>query len=316
MKKPIKKAKDNVRKSPTSLELYRWYESHPEVADMGGSRRQKELQKYMLYPTESISSKATNVFRLLRFVKSAELKEKLLSSNSNYILCFLQLLRYDDFEQLIRNFYEEQAIKVERWGETSYRIKEKVREYVLGILKIRGDSQISICLTNKAILGAIMEDSSLLSLPKEVFFSRFKLDMHNAQDVILVYKLRSVARFLYEIKDKKLRKRLQLYSLHSLISLSTLSKKHDAETLARGMLSLPVANVNAVTAYVKEIQSKDNAAVSSDSVPIPETVREPVAMVEVKSDPEPVHAPVLEEARPSFVKRMLNTISNIFVGNR
>lgn len=316
MKKPIKKAKDNVRKSPTSLELYRWYESHPEVADMGGSRRQKELQKYMLYPTESISSKATNIFRLLRFVKSAELKEKLLSSNSNYILCFLQLLRYDDFEQLIRNFYEEQAIKVERWGETSYRIKEKVREYVLGILKIRGDSQISICLTNKAILGAIMEDSSLLSLPKEVFFSRFKLDMYNAQDVILVYKLRSIARFLYEIKDKKLRKRLQLYSLHSLMSLSTLSKKHDAETLARGMLSLPVANVNAVTAYVKEIQSKDNAAVSSDSVPIPETVREPVAMVEVKSDPEPVHAPVLEEARPSFVKRMLNTISNIFVGNR
>ena len=24
---------------PTALELYRWYEFHPEVADLGGSRR-------------------------------------------------------------------------------------------------------------------------------------------------------------------------------------------------------------------------------------------------------------------------------------
>lgn len=157
-------------KSPTALELYRWYEPHPEVADMGRGRRQKLLQKYMLYPTESVSNRATNVFRLLRLVKSAELKEKLLSSNFNYILCFLQLLRYDDFEQLIRNFYEEQAIKVEIWGKTSYRIMRKAREYVLGILKIRGDFEINICLTHKAILGAIMEDRSLLSLSKEAFF--------------------------------------------------------------------------------------------------------------------------------------------------
>ena len=316
MKKPIKKAKDNVRKSPTALELYRWYESHPEVADMGRVRRQKLLQKYMLYPTESVSNRATNVFRLLRFVKSAELKEKILSSNFNYILCFLQLLRYDDFEQLIRNFYEEQAIKVEIWGETSYRIKRKAREYVLGILKIRGDSEINICLTHKAILGAIMEDRSLLSLSKEAFFSRFKLDMHNKQDIALVYKLTSAARVLYKIKDLKLRKRLQVYSLHSLMSLSALSKRHDAETLARGMLSLPVANVNAVVAYVKELQSKDNETVSSASVPVPEAVREPATMVEITSDPAPTQAPVLEGKRPSFVRRMLDTISNIFVGER
>ena len=100
------------------------------------------------------------------------------------------------------------------------------------------------------------------------------------------------------------------------MSLSALSKKHDAETLARGMLSLPVANVNAVVAYVKELQSKDNAAVSSDSVPVPETVWEPATMVEITSDPKSVPAPVLEGKRPSFVKRMLGTISNIFVGER
>lgn len=97
--------------------------------------------------------------------------------------------------------------------------------------------------------------------------------------------------------------------------LSAVSKKHDGDTLARGMLSLPVANVNAVVAYVKELQSKDNETVSSASVSVPETVREPATMVEITSDPAPTQAPVLEGKRPSFIKRMLDTISNIFVGD-
>ena len=100
------------------------------------------------------------------------------------------------------------------------------------------------------------------------------------------------------------------------MSLSALSKRYDAETLARGMLSLPVANVNAVVAYVKELQSKGNETVSSASVPVPKAVREPATMVEITSDPAPTQAPVLEGKRPSFVKRMLGTISNIFVGER
>lgn len=79
---------------------------------------------------------------------------------------------------------------------------------------------------------------------------------------------------------------------------------------------MPVANVNAVVAYVKELQSKDNETVSSASVPVPEAVREPATMVEITSDPKSVPAPVLEGKRPSFVKRTLNTISNIFVGDR
>lgn len=37
-------------------------------------------------------------------------------------------------------------------------------------------------------------------------------------------------------------------------------------------------------------------------------------MVEITSDSAPTQASVLEETRPSFVKRMLDTISNILQG--
>ena len=39
-------------------------------------------------------------------------------------------------------------------------------------------------------------------------------------------------------------------------------------------------------------------------------------MIEITSDLAPTRASALEETRPSFVKRTLNTITNIFVGDR
>lgn len=97
---------------------------------------------------------------------------------------------------------------------------------------------------------------------------------------------------------------------------SALSKKHDVDTYVRGMLSLPTVTVKTVNAYVKKLQSKDNEAVGSARDPIDDTGQAPATMVEITSDPKSVPAPVLEGKRPSFVKRMLDAISNIFVGER
>ena len=97
---------------------------------------------------------------------------------------------------------------------------------------------------------------------------------------------------------------------------SALSKKHDVDTFVRGMLSLPTVTVKTVNAYVKKLQSKDNEAVGSARDPIDDTGQAPATMVEITSDPKSVSAPVLEGKRPSFIKRMLDTISNIFVGER
>ena len=96
---------------------------------------------------------------------------------------------------------------------------------------------------------------------------------------------------------------------------SALSKKHDVDTFVRGMLSLPTVTVKTVNAYVKKLQSKDNEAVGSARDPIDDTGQAPATMVEITSDPKSVSAPVLEGKRPSFIKRMLDTISNIFVGD-
>lgn len=95
-----------------------------------------------------------------------------------------------------------------------------------------------------------------------------------------------------------------------------MSKKHDVDTLVRGMLSLPTVTVKTVNAYVKKLQSKDNEAVGSARDPIDDTGQAPATMVEITSDPKSVLAPVLEGKRHPFVKRMLDTISNIFVRDR